>query len=137
MKNTTIKSKDIDPGTKEYTIRVRNPDGAREMPGECGGLQDLIAMGVLPIRGLVDVLDVMLENNALAHQSECIITEQIRRLVQDLEDALYRFDDGVTWNIPKELEPIFETLESIPGDKLPEIQEYIKQFIPEKLERAA
>jgi len=137
MKNTTIKSKDLEGGEKEYTVRVRKTYGPNEMPGKCAGLEDLIAVGVLPIRELVDVLDVMLENDALAHQAECVITEQIRRLLQDVEDALYRFDDGNTWNIPNELEPILESLESVPGDKLPEIQEYIKQFISDNLEKAA
>ena len=128
MKNTTIQSKDINCGRKEYTIRVRKPDGANEMPGECGSLQDLIAVGVLPIRELVDVLEGMLENDALAHQAECVITEQIRRILQDLEDALYRYDDGVTWNVPPKLEKLFEEIEAIPIERLPEIFELIKQI---------
>ena len=136
MKNTKIQKKDAKYGKIEYTVSVLRPYDARVLPGECGGLEDLIAVGVLPIRELLDVLDNMWEDG-LGHQTESVILEQIRRLVQDLEEALYRFDDGVTWNVPNELEPILESLESVSNDKLPEIQEYIKQFIPDKLKKAA
>ena len=136
MKNTKIQKKDAEYGKVEYTVSVLRPYDARVLPGKCGGLEDLIAVGVLPIRELLDVLDNMWEDG-LGHQTESVIVEQIRRLVQDLEEALYRFDDGNTWNIPNELEPILESLESILGDKLPEIQKYVEQFISDKLEKAA
>ena len=128
MKNTIIKRKDIEHGQREYRIKVYRPYGANELPCKDSSLQDLIAVGVLPIRRLVDTLEQMLEDN-LETEAEGVIVEQIRRLVTDLEEALYRYDDGVMWNVSPELEKLFEKIESIPKEKLPEIHKAIEPFL--------
>lgn len=133
MNNTIIKSKDNDSGQKEYTIKVYRPFGANELPGEYCSLQDLIAVGLLPIMRLVDALETMLEDN-LETETEGIVLEQIRRLLKDLEDALYRYDKGVVWNVPPELKGIVEQIESIPKDKIPDFQGLIETLLPKEKE---
>jgi len=128
MKNTKIKRKDIDHFQRQYTVKVNKPMGAKELPGECGCLQDLIGLGVLPIRRLTDVLQDMLEGS-LENETETVIVEQITRLLEDLEEALYRYDAGVMWNIPTGFDKLYEEIESIPKEKLPEIHKAIEPFL--------
>lgn len=128
MKNTEIKYKDDDAGGREYTIKVWRPYGAKELPGECGSLDDLIGVGLLPIRQMVDVLDETL-GGKIELEVESILVEQMRRLLADLEEALYRYNDSNIWNVPKELEELFTKIESLPREILPELHKVIEPFL--------
>jgi len=138
MRTAVIQNKkDKDGREREYTVTVLRPDGANEMPRAGACLEDLIAVGLIPIMRLVDTVEKMLEDGN-GTEAELIIIEQIRRLLADMEGALYRFDEGTAWNIPDEWEPILEKLDVIPVDKFSEVQKAIEPFVPQKpAEKAA
>lgn len=129
MKNTIITSKDNDSGQRVYTVKVFKPLGARELPVKpFNCLEDLIALGLLPIMRLVDTVEGMLEDTAES-ETECIILEQIRRLLKDLEDALFRYDKGAIYGMSPELK---KAIESIPKEKIPDFQGLIETLLPKE-----
>ena len=126
MRVTKIKEKKDEDGQREYTITLLKPYDANDLPGKGATLEDLINIGLFPVMQLVDVLGEII-GDGIERGAEIVLLEQIRKSLIDVENSLYRYDEGTAWNIPKEWEPVFEKLDVIPVDKISEVQKAIEQ----------